>query len=108
MRLSLVCLGLLKKRIPGNLYRGKNRIVRPVTARHMKDVRKEFDRQDEIMYLLRYPYLTVAECQGVNKALQIHENKLAKLKEAQQLKGLRKDITIVERLYHLTGGDKWE
>lgn len=54
----MVCLGLLKKRVPGNLYRGKNRIVAPVKKRHMNEVQEEFDRQDQIMYLLRYPYLT--------------------------------------------------
>lgn len=58
---------------------------------------------------LRYSILYLqAECHGVPKALKTRENFIAKQREAQQTKGLRKDITIVERLYHLTNGDKWE
>lgn len=53
-----------KRRIPGNLYRGKNRIVAPIKYKDMERVRKSFDRQDQIMYLLRYPYLTQVSRMG--------------------------------------------
>jgi len=108
MRLTLACMSQLKKRIPGNLYRGKNRIVAPIKMRDMERTRKEFERQDQIMYLLRYPYLTQEQTRGCDQALQLHAKRIAKLKETQQQRPLRKDITIVERLYHLTVGDKWE
>lgn len=56
MRLSFVCL--FKKTVPGNIFRGKNRLVKPVTYSAMEHLRQEFDRQDKVMELLRYPYLT--------------------------------------------------
>lgn len=56
MRLSVVCF--FKRTVPGHIFRGKYRLVRQVTKADMAAQVKEYERQDKIMHLLRYPYLT--------------------------------------------------
>lgn len=56
MRLSLICL--FKKSVNGHIFRGKDRLVKRVSKQAMETMRTEFDRQENVMKLLRYPYLT--------------------------------------------------
>ncbi len=61
MRLSLVCW--FKKSVPGHIFRGKYRLVKRVSINAMGTQVREYERQDKIMHLLRYPYLTpVSDC----------------------------------------------
>lgn len=48
-----------KRTVPGHIFRGKYRLVKLVSKRAMETQVKEYQRQDKIMHLLRYPYLTV-------------------------------------------------
>ena len=57
MRLTLI--NLFKKTVPGHIFRGKRRLVKPVSLKAMETLRNEYDRQEKIMLLLRHPYLTV-------------------------------------------------
>lgn len=56
MRLSLVCL--FKKSVNGHIFRGKDRLVKRVSKQAMDTLRNEYDRQEKVMQLLRYPFLT--------------------------------------------------
>lgn len=56
MQLSLACW--FKKTVPGHIFRGKYRLVKPVSKRAMETTVKEYERQEKVMHLLRYPYLT--------------------------------------------------
>lgn len=56
MRLSLVCF--FKKSVPGHIFRGKFRLVKPVGRNSVTATLREYERQDKVMHLLRYPYLT--------------------------------------------------
>lgn len=42
----------------GHIYRGKNRIVRPVLWEHKQQLRNEFEITEKNMFYLRNPYLT--------------------------------------------------
>lgn len=57
MKLSLVCW--FKKTVPGHIFRGKHRLVKPVSKNAMATQILDYQRQDKVMHLLRYPYLTV-------------------------------------------------
>lgn len=66
MRLSLICL--FKKSVNGHIFRGKDRLVKRVSQRAMDTLRKEYDRQEKNMILLRHPYLTpVSIIKKINK-----------------------------------------
>lgn len=56
MQLSLICW--FKKTVPGHIFKGKYRLVKPVSKNAMETQIREYQRQDKIMHLLRYPYLT--------------------------------------------------
>lgn len=57
MRLTLI--NLFKDTVPGHIFRGKRRLVKRVSIRAMETLKREFERQEKIMLLLRHPYLTV-------------------------------------------------
>lgn len=56
MRLSLICL--FKRSVNGHIFRGKDRLVKPVSKNAMETLVKEYERQEKNMLLLRHPYLT--------------------------------------------------
>lgn len=57
MRLTLI--QLFKDTVPGHIFRGKRRLVKPVSKRAMETLRREYERQEQIMLYLRHPYLSV-------------------------------------------------
>lgn len=56
MRLSAVLC--FKKTVNGYIFGGKHRLVQQVKYKAMEELKQDFERQDKIMKLLRYPYLT--------------------------------------------------
>lgn len=56
MRLSVVLC--FKKTVNGYIFGGKHRLVKEVKYKAMEHLRQDMERQDKIMKLLRYPYLT--------------------------------------------------
>lgn len=57
MRLSLI--NFFKDTVPGHIFRGKRRLIKPVSRKAMETLQRDYDRQEKIMLLLRHPYLTV-------------------------------------------------
>lgn len=60
---------LLKKSVNGYIFRGKNRLVKPVGQGGIKTLHREYEVQERNMLLLRHPYLTL-----VRKILIGHKN----------------------------------
>lgn len=56
--MRLTTINFFKQLYPGNMYRGKKRYVKPVKLVDIIRQKKEFDRQEKIMTLLRNPYLS--------------------------------------------------
>lgn len=61
-------LNLLKKTVPGHIFRGKNRLVKPVSNRSVQTLHREYELQEQNMWLLLNPYLSVVStfCLTVN------------------------------------------
>lgn len=57
--MHLTLINFFKKTVPGHIFRGKRRLVRPVSRRAMESLRMEYEREDKIMFLLRHPYLSL-------------------------------------------------
>lgn len=56
--MRLTALLFFQQKWAGNIYTGKNRYVKKVTLKAMNQLREEYARQEQVMFLLRYPYLT--------------------------------------------------
>lgn len=51
---------LLRRRMPhGHIYRGKDRLVKPVTLRDVTEMKNKFAIEEENMFYLRHSYLTL-------------------------------------------------
>jgi len=106
MQLSLVCW--FKKTVPGHIFRGKYRLVKPVSKRAIETQVKEYQRQDKVMHLLRYPYLTTEESSGHTKELNKRQKMINRWNE-EHLKGTMKPhVTLEERLNHLKVKEAWD
>lgn len=57
MRLTFI--NLFKNTVPGHIFRGKKRLVKPVSRKAMETLQREYELQEKTMLLLRHPYLTV-------------------------------------------------
>jgi len=64
MRLTLI--NMFKKTVPGHIFRGKRRLVKPVSQRAMDTLTREYERQEQVMLLLRHPYLTLVSCPAIS------------------------------------------
>ncbi|KAJ6636243.1 hypothetical protein Bhyg_14831 [Pseudolycoriella hygida] len=106
MKLSLVCL--FKKTVSGHIFRGKNRLVKPVSRAAMDKQILEYDRQEKIMRLLRYPYLTAEESSGHAKHLMKPQKMIANLNALKLAKTMKPHVTLEERLNHLKTGEAWD
>lgn len=62
MRLTLI--NLFKDTVPGHIFRGKRRLVKPVSRKAMETLQREYEREEKVMLLLRHPYLTVVSYLG--------------------------------------------
>lgn len=51
---------LLRRKMPrGNIYSGKDRLVKPVTLKDVTDMKNKFNIEEENMFYMRHPYLTL-------------------------------------------------
>lgn len=57
--MQLTLINFFKSTVPGHIFRGKRRFVKPVSKRAMETLTREYERQEQIMFLLRHPYLTL-------------------------------------------------
>lgn len=57
--MQLTLINFFKKTVPGHIFRGKRRLVKPVSKKAMDTLTREYERQEQVMLLLRNPYLTL-------------------------------------------------
>lgn len=57
MRLTVV--NFFKKTVPGHIFRGKKRLVRPVTKTGMDNLIQQYEQEERNMLVLRHPYLSL-------------------------------------------------
>lgn len=62
MRLTLI--NLFKKTVPGNIFKGKRRLVEQVTRKSMKQLITEYELQEKNMLYLRFPYISLVSLIG--------------------------------------------
>ncbi|XP_042876155.1 ribosomal protein 63, mitochondrial-like [Penaeus japonicus] len=104
MRLALT---LLRRKMPhGNIFIGKDRIMPKIKEGHMKNVKNRLQQEEENMFYLRNPYLTLDQSWGHAKELGKHEKWLRnKYLEGQKCKP---NVTIEERYKTLRTTDVWD
>lgn len=48
-----------RNRLPnGHLFRGKDRLVKKVEPKHLRQLKRDFETEEKNMFYLRFPYLT--------------------------------------------------
>ncbi|XP_049767605.1 ribosomal protein 63, mitochondrial [Schistocerca cancellata] len=105
MRLTLQ---LLRKKLPrGHIWRGKYRLVWIPDDKAKKDLVGDYRREEQNMFYLRHPYLTLEQSSGHAKELKKHEQWLAeKIKEKPRR--FPENVTLEKRLCHLRFQESWE
>lgn len=106
MRLSII--NFFKATVPGHIFRGKKRLVKPVSKKAMDTLVREYDRQEQIMLLLRNPYLSLEESAGHAKVFAKREAKVKQWQDAQALSKMKPHITLEDRLNHLRVKEVWD
>ncbi|EDW62722.1 large ribosomal subunit protein mL63 [Drosophila virilis] len=106
--MQLTLINLFKKTVPGHIFRGKRRLVKPVSKRAMDTLTREYERQEHIMFLLRHPYLTLEQSSGHAKELQKRDKLVAKWTDEQTRSKMKPHVTIEERLQHLRVKEAWD
>ncbi|CAH0402822.1 unnamed protein product [Chilo suppressalis] len=91
----------------GHIFRGKDRLVKPVLSKHLRKVQAEFAVEEQNMFYLRHPYLTEAESFGHSKALGKAEKRLAGFQNLTR-RVFKEDVTLYERLGHLRVSEGWD
>lgn len=93
------------RRIPGHMYRGKVRIVPPVTTKRKHEMWKQMLREEENIMYLSNPYLNEEQEKGYMEALGKEEFwHYTLVKEKKFLENRR----IEEHLSHLNVSRSWE
>lgn len=55
----ITVVNMFKRSVNGHIFRGKYRLVKPVSLKSMKSLIREYELQENNMLLLRNPYLSV-------------------------------------------------
>ncbi|XP_037958786.1 ribosomal protein 63, mitochondrial [Teleopsis dalmanni] len=106
--MQLTIINFFKKTVPGHIFRGKRRLVKPVSKRAMETLKRDYERQEKIMLILRYPYLTQEESSGHAKDLKKTERLMEAWTTATTLKKMKPHVTIEDRLNHLRVKECWD
>ncbi|KAF2898465.1 hypothetical protein ILUMI_07712 [Ignelater luminosus] len=97
-----------RKHMPnGHIYRGKDRIVKPVTKEDLAKLRLDFEIEERNMFYLRHPYLTREQSHGHTKVLGRQEANYIKLLREKN-KDYYDNVTVESRLGHLRYKEAWD
>nr|BAN20481.1 conserved hypothetical protein [Riptortus pedestris] len=105
MRLTLPMF--LFKLPNGHIFRGKNRLVKPVSKKAVETLKKDLALEERNMFYLRHPYLTKEQSSGHSKHLQKHEKWLAQFKIERNEK-FEKHRRLQDELSHLKTKEDWD
>ncbi|XP_014251566.1 ribosomal protein 63, mitochondrial [Cimex lectularius] len=96
----------------GHLFRGKYRLVKRVTPKAVKLLKREFQIEEQNMFYLRHPYLTKEQSFNHMKALKAlrgdppYHTKFVVLANEKFENG--KHRTLEEQLSHLKVTEDWD
>ncbi|KAG5318478.1 RT63 protein, partial [Pseudoatta argentina] len=109
MRLGLALLANHINTIPYR-FRGKYRKVKKPSMHDLLKMKKDFEREEQNMLILRHPYLTVEQSQGHMKDMYPKSRKQNFLEKvlAENRQKFQKEITIAERLCHMRVTEAWD
>ncbi|XP_045503118.1 uncharacterized protein LOC123700052 [Colias croceus] len=106
--MKLTAILLRRNLLPnGHIFRGKDRLVKRVEPKHLRQLQREFEIEEQNMLCLRHPYLSEAECSGHAKALgkpEARRDRLVNLTRSI----FKNDVTLYERLGHLRTKESWD
>ncbi|XP_050312523.1 ribosomal protein 63, mitochondrial-like [Anthonomus grandis grandis] len=91
---------------PGHIWRGKIRLSKEVTLKHLQDLKDKFEIEEQNMFYLRNAYLTPEQSFGHARALGKNQERyvatMTKRKEYYD------NVTIESRLAHLRVNEPWD
>ncbi|OAD60227.1 hypothetical protein WN48_06156, partial [Eufriesea mexicana] len=93
-------------------YYGKYRKYGKIKEPTLKDIiefKRDLEREERNMLLLRHPYLTIEQTHGHMKEQKVQKylDKVNKWREETNEK-FNKKVTIMDRLNHLTVAEAWD
>lgn len=108
MRITATLLRSFRKATPGNIYIGKHRKWPKVTEEAFENKIKRLKIEEENMFLLRHPYLTLDQSWG--HAIELGKNQKFEREKYLELqnKKAKPDVTLEERYTHLRNTDVWD
>ncbi|CAH1382524.1 hypothetical protein MTP99_006493 [Tenebrio molitor] len=96
-----------RKHMPnGHIWRGKDRLSKPVTISDVQQLRNDFEIQEKNMFYLRHSYLTPEQSFGHARELGKREENF--LKMITRKKDFKDNITIESVLGHLRYKEAWD
>ncbi|KYN00437.1 PREDICTED: uncharacterized protein LOC108775887 [Cyphomyrmex costatus] len=110
MRLGLTLLAALHiNKIPYR-FRGKYRKVKKPSMHDLLKMKKDFEREEQNMLILRHPYLTREQSHGYMKDMYAGSKtyEFFQTKMAENRQKFQKEITIAERLCHMRVTEAWD
>ncbi|XP_053632874.1 large ribosomal subunit protein mL63 [Cherax quadricarinatus] len=104
MRLSVL---LFRKKMPnGNIWIGKHRMIPKVTELETGNASKRLQLEEQNMFYLRHPYLTLDQSWGHATALGKHKAFIRRMYLKQQK--FQPNVTLEERYNILRNTDHWD
>ncbi|XP_071518536.1 large ribosomal subunit protein mL63 [Panulirus ornatus] len=103
MRLTL---SLLRRMPNGNIYGGKHRKIPKVTELETGNCTKRLQVEEQNMFYLRHPYLTLDQSWGHAKALGKHVDFVRRMYVQKQK--IIPNVTMEERYKTLRNTDVWD
>lgn len=88
--------------------RRKYRKVKEPSMIDLCQMRKDFEREEQNMLILRHPYLTVEQSTGYMKDLENREKKFFEKLNEYRRADFQKNITIADRLSHMRVTEAWD
>ncbi|XP_069679446.1 large ribosomal subunit protein mL63 [Periplaneta americana] len=104
MRLALLLFS--RKGPPGHIWRGKRKLLKEVTPLARNNLRNDYVREEENMFYLRHPYLTIEQSCGHAAALNKKEEWLDNFRRIRLKQ--KPHFTMEEQYSHLKVKDAWE
>ena len=82
--------------------------MRPITLKELNNLRKDYEREERNMLLLRHPYLTTEESYGHMKELRPNGSLFFEGLVEKKILKFSKQYTFAEALGHLRVKDAWD
>lgn len=91
-----------------NLCFRKYRKVKTPSIKDLFTMKKDFEREEQNMLILRHPYLTVEQSKGYMKDLENKDDKFFEKMRKYKYEKFRKETTIADCLVHMRVTEAWD